>query len=147
MPMIAHWPGKIKAGTSSEHISAFYDVLPTLCEIAGIEPYNETDGLSFLPTLLGENQEEADYLFWEFPEYQGQQAVRMGKWKALRQDIKKGNIEIQLFNLEDDLLELNNVAEQYPEILEKMRQIMVDEHQQSVLKRFRMEALGDDVSK
>jgi arylsulfatase len=147
VPMIAHWPGKIKAGTTSEHISAFYDVLPTLCEVAGIEPYNGTDGMSFLPALLGENQEVADYLFWEFPESQGQQAVRMGKWKALRQEIKKGNMEIQLFNLDEDLQEQHNVADEHPEILEKMRQIMIDEHQQSILKRFRMEALGDDVSK
>ncbi len=147
VPMIAHWPGKIDPGTVSEHISVFYDVLPTLCDIAGIEPYAETDGLSFLPAMLGQEQAEADYLFWEFPEYQGQQAVRMGPWKALRQNIKKGNMEIQLFNLDDDLLEQNNVAADHPEILEKMRKIMVDEHQQSELKRFRMEALGDDVSK
>ena len=147
VPMIAHWPGKIKAGTVSEHISVFYDVLPTLCEVAGIEPHTETDGLSFLPELMGENQDEAEYLFWEFPEYQGQQAVRMGKWKALRQDIKKGNMEIQLFNLDEDLQEQNNVAADNPEIVKKMRQIMIDEHQQSTLNRFRMKALGDDMSK
>lgn len=146
VPMIAHWPGKIRAGSSTSHISVFYDVLPTLCELAGIVPYTETDGLSFLPELLGREQKEHDYLFWEFPEYQGQQAVRMGPWKALRMDIKKGNTEIQLFNLEEDTLEQFNVAADHPELIKKIEEIMEKEHQQSELARFRMEALGDHLN-
>ncbi len=145
VPMIAHWPDKIQPGTVTEHISVFYDVLPTMCEIAEIPPYAGTDGMSFLPTLLGEDQAEHDYLFWEFPEYNGQQAVRMGPWKALRQDIKKGNMEIQLFNLDNDLQEQTNVAADNPDIIKKMQGIMANEHQQAQLERFRMEALGDQM--
>lgn len=143
VPMIAHWQGKIEPGTVTGHISAFYDILPTLCELTGIEPYTEIDGLSFLPLLLGKQQKRHEYLFWEFPEYQGQQAVRMGHWKAIRKDIKKGNLEIQLFNLDNDPQEQINVAADHPEIVEKMLEIMKKEHQEPVLERFRMEALGD----
>ena len=88
VPMIAQWPGKIKPGTESEHISAFYDVLPTLCELAGVDEPEDIDGISFLPELLAkENQRKHDFLYWEFTEYGGQQAVRMGKWKSIRRNI------------------------------------------------------------
>jgi arylsulfatase len=147
VPMIAHWPGKIKPGTTTDHPSVFYDVLPTLCEIAGSDPYTETDGISFLPTLLGKDQEEHEYLFWEFPEYNGQQAVRMGPWKGLRMDIKKSNLEIQLYNLDEDLREEKDVAGDKPEIVAKIREIMEKEHRQAKLERFRMEALGDEISR
>lgn len=141
--MIASWPGQINAGSKTDHPSVFYDVFPTLCEIAGIDPGTETDGLSFLPTMLGKEQQKHDYLFWEFPEYNGQQAVRMGNWKGIRKNIKNGNMEIELYDLDTDIREETNVAEQNPEIVEKFRQIMLDEHQQAELERFRMKALGD----
>ncbi|MCD6347342.1 MAG: arylsulfatase [Bacteroidales bacterium] len=145
VPMIASWPNHIEPGSTSDHISAFYDVLPTLCEIAGIDPGTATDGISFLPTLLNKKQKEHDYMFWEFPEYRGQQAVRIGKWKGIRKDIKKGNLEIELYNLEDDIREEKNIASEHPDIVEQMRKIMADEHQQAELKRFRMKALGDSL--
>lgn len=143
VPMIASWPGHIEPGSVSKHISAFYDVLPTLCEAAGIEQPDNIDGISFLPTLLGREQAGHDYLYWEFPAYSGQQAVRMGQWKAIRMGILNGKTETKLYNLETDTMEENNVADAYPEILSKMEAIMAEAHRPAALDRFKMEPLGD----
>ncbi len=142
-PMVASWPGKIVSGTESDHISAFWDVMPTLCEIAGADVPEDADGISFLPALVGEKQTAHDHLYWEFPSYGGQQAVRLGKWKAIRNNIFKGNMEIELYNLEDDIQELNDVAADNPEIVKQIEEIMVKEHVTAVSERFRMKELGD----
>lgn len=144
VPMIASWPNQIEPGSESHHISAFWDLLPTLCQVAGAEIPEEVDGISFLPELLGAGfQQEHPYLYWEFPESGGQQAVRMGPWKAIRRDIKKGNLEIELYKLKEDLREEKNVAKAHPEIISKMEQILKDEHEPAQLDRFKMEGLGD----
>lgn len=144
IPMVVNWPGKVIAG-KSDHISAFWDVLPTLCDVAGVSIPDSIDGISFLPTLLGEtSQEDHDYLYWEFPSYEGQQAVRMGDWKAIRKDIFKGNMELQLFNLETDPLEEHNVADQFPDIVEKIEAIMKEAHVPASLERFKIKELGDN---
>ncbi len=143
VPMIASWPDKIKAGSTSNHICAFWDVMPTLCEISNITTPEFTDGLSFSPTLLGGDQSNREYLYWEFAGYGGQQAVRMGPWKAIRKNIKKGNLEIELYNLDTDIREENNVAAENPEIVEKMEEIMNIEHTPSTIDKFRMEAIDD----
>ena len=96
------------------------------------------------PTLLGQNnQEKHSFLFWDYPEYGGQQAVRMGQWKGIRKNIKKGNLEIELYNLSTDIQELNNVAKAHPEIVEKIEEIMRSEHTQPQVPTFIMSALGD----
>ena len=141
--MIASWPGKINAGENTEHISAFQDVLPTICELAGIEKPAGIDGISFLPELMGEEQEKHDFLYWEFPQRSGQQAVRMGRWKAVRMGVQKGNLEIKLYDLENDKHEQNNLAAQHPEIVEKVRIIMEEEHCLPAIARFKMKSLGD----
>jgi len=143
VPMIASWPQKIKPGTKSDHISAFWDVMPTFCDIAETETPTNTDGLSFLPVLLNQHQQEHKYLYWEFAGYSGQQAVRMGKWKAIRKDIKKGNLEIELYNLDNDIKEAYNVASDFPDIILQIQEIMKKEHTPASLERFRLEALGD----
>ncbi len=144
VPMIASWPGKIAPGTSSDHISAFWDVLPTLCDVAGISTDYKTDGISFLPALVNsELQGEHEFLYWEFPSYNGQQAVRMGKWKGLRKDIFDGNMEIELFDLEKDPRELENVAARHPDVIEKIQKIMVEQHETPVIDKFKMKQLGD----
>ncbi len=144
VPMVANWPGIIKPGSTSDHISAFWDVLPTLCEIAGVTGPYETDGISFLPVLFGErDQAEHDYLYWEFPAYQGQQAVRMDKWKAIRKDIFKGNMEIELYNLEVDPKEENNVADQNPDIVQRAVEAMLEAHIPAEIERFKIKELGD----
>ena len=141
--MIVSWPDKIKAGTDTRHISAFWDVMPTFCDITGTETPAFTDGISFLPVMSGEEQAEHEYLYWEFAGYGGQQAVRVGPWKAIRKDIKKGNLEIELYNLNTDIREENNVAAANPEIVKKMVEIMKKEHTPSTIERFKMGALGD----
>jgi arylsulfatase len=144
VPMIAHWPAKIKAGSQTKLISAFYDVMPTLCEVAGAETPKYSDGISFLPTLLGkENQPQHDFLYWELPVGRGQQAIRMGKWKAMRRNILKGNLQVQLYDLENDIRETNDVAVNYPEIVQLMEKLFEQEHQIPESETFGMKALGD----
>jgi arylsulfatase A-like enzyme len=143
VPMIAHWPSTISPGTTSEHTSIFYDVFPTLTEIAGIATPKDIDGISFLPALKGETQEKHDFLYWEFPSYTGQQAIRKGNWKAIRKNILNGNLEIELYNLGEDLQENNNVANKNPEVLQEMVDLMKSAHKEAHLDKFKMEALGD----
>jgi len=127
-PLLVRWPGKIKAKSITDHISAFWDVLPTCIDLAGVEiaqaPY--TDGVSFLPTLLDSGaQSEHAYLYWEFHEQGGKQAVRMGQWKAVRLNVKrKPNSPVELYDLSRDIGEENNVADQHPKIVAKMAEIM-----------------------
>jgi len=119
IPYIARWPGRIQAGSTSDHISAFWDFLPTCCELIGDYPPTKIDGLSMLPTLLGQPQKQKKhkYLYWEL---RGQQAVRIGKWKGLR---LKPDRKIQLYNLEQDISESNDVADEYPDIVAEVAEI------------------------
>lgn len=129
VPLVAYWPGKIKAETTSNHISAFWDFLPTVCEIAEINPTEKIDGISYLPELLGNKQKAHDHLYWEFHEGGGKQAARMGNWKAVR--LNMGNnpdAPIELYNLAKDEREQNNVAADNPEIVKQMSDIMNEEH-------------------
>lgn len=144
VPMIASWPGCIEPGTKTDHVSAFWDVLPTFCELVNSPKPVDADGISFLPTLMGNRpQKEHDYLYWEFPELKGEQAVRIGDWKAIRKNIKDGNLVIELYNLKTDPQELNNVARDYPEIVKKIEKIMKLAHVRSENSRFQLKALGD----
>lgn len=120
VPFIVRWPGKIKAGSTSEHICAFWDILPTCCELIGADAPADIDGISILPTLLGQRskQKEHRYLYWEL---RGRQGVRMGRWKAVRPG---PNRKIQLYNLDKDIGEQKDVADANPEILTKMAELM-----------------------
>ena len=142
-PLIVSWPGHIKAGTQSDHISAFYDLMPTICDFAGIESAKNIDGISFKPALLSERQDEHDFLYWEFPSYNGQQAVRLGKWKGVRKDIFDGNLDVELYDLATDIEEMNDVSSQYPEIVKEIENIMENEHVPAMNQRFRFKELGD----
>ena len=137
VPTIAQWPGRIKSGSETGHISAFYDVMPALCGIAGIDPPADTDGISFLPTLLGKGDEqEHEFLYWEFPASGGQQAVRMGKWKGIRENIFKDSLRIKLFDLEADIQEINDVSDKYQDIVSIMETVFRDEHSPSEVEGF-----------
>jgi arylsulfatase A len=125
IPFIAWWPGQIEPGTKSDHASAFWDFLPTACEIAGVDVPIETDGISFLPTLLGEKQAKHDYLYWESPLKGFSTAIRRGKWKAV---IPTHNKDMELYDLSTDLGEKNNVASKHPEIIEEMEEIIKEAH-------------------
>lgn len=143
VPLIVSWPEKINPNSRSNHISAFYDVLPTICDLANIPIPEDTDGISFAPSLLGQKQTEHSYLYWEFPSYQGQQAVRLGNWKGIRKDIFKGNMKIELYDLSKDLHEQENLAAKYPEIVAQIEGIMETAHTPAEIQRFKMKELGD----
>jgi arylsulfatase A-like enzyme len=131
VPMIVRWPGHIAAGTTTDHISAFWDVLPTFAEIAGANAPKSIDGISFLPALLGKTpkQKQHEYLYWEFYEVGGKQAVRKGNYKAVKLDVKKNrNAPLELYNLKTDLGEKNNIAKQHPDIVKEMENIMDEAH-------------------
>ena len=135
VPFIVRWPGKVPAGVKNDHQLAFYDVMPTFCELIGIENYVEKykrpqsggkedyfDGISFLPTLLGNDaaQEKHDYLYWELNPQIG---VRQGNWKLI---VRNGNCE--LYDLASDVHEDTNLASQYPEKLAELKAIVRQAH-------------------
>lgn len=138
VPFIARWTGRIKPGTN-DHVCAFWDMMPTLADVADAKAPPGIDGLSFAPTLLGRSaeQKQHDYLYWEFPSYGGQQAVRMGDWKAVRQKMMQAKnpdpLKIELFNLKSDLGEKRDVAAEHPELVAKARELMKDSHVPSKL--------------
>ena len=140
VPLVAYWPGKIKPGSTSNHISAFWDFLPTVCEIAEISPAENVDGISYLPALLGNKQKAHDFLYWEFHEGGGKQAARMGDWKAVRLNMANNlNAPIELYNLAKDEGEQNDVAPDNPEIVKQMADIMNKEHVYSKVFEFEFE--------
>jgi len=108
VPMIARWPGKIEPGRTSDHPSAFWDFLPTACEVVGVEAPADLDGLSYLPELLGQSeaQEKHEYFYWTW-------AIRVGKWKLHR----RGKDRFALYDLENDIAEENDLAEKMPEVV------------------------------
>lgn len=126
VPMIARWPDKVPAGTTSDLPSAFWDFLPTACEVAGVDPPEDIDGLSYLPTLLNqpERQKKHEYLYWASQEGQTSLGMRMGKWKLVRYRGKRNQREARpdwrLYNLSTDLSESNNIISDHYETAEKM---------------------------
>ena len=119
VPLIARWPGKIRPGTTSHHVSAFWDFLPMFAELAGVENLPPADGISMVPTLLSApaKQKRHEFLYWEFHERGSKQAVRMGDWKAVR--FGAGG-KLELYNLKEDIGEKHNVAERHPGIVAKI---------------------------
>lgn len=126
VPMFANWPGRIEAGSVTDHVSAFWDVLPTLADLTGIKVPGDIDGISFLPTLLGElGQKQHDYLYWEFHELQGRQAIRKGKWKGVRYNVATDpNSTIELYDLSNDPGEQHNLAAEYLEIAKELSYLL-----------------------
>jgi arylsulfatase A len=115
-------------------VAAFWDMMPTLCEVAGAQTPADIDGISFVPTLVGEGQQaEPDYLYWEFPAYGNQQAVRAGDWKAVRHNVNRRDTEFELYNLEGDIAEQHNVAGENPDVVRRMKEIAQNAHTESQL--------------
>ena len=142
--MIASWPGQIKPGSKTDHISAFWDVLPTFGDLLQVEVPKNIDGKSFLPTLLNKGkQKKHDFLYWEFPSYGGQQAVRMGDWKGIRKNIFKGNMTVELYDLKNDPTESNDLASENQETVAKIEAIMKNEHTPAEIDKFKIKELGD----
>ena len=132
-PFIAVWPEVIKPGSTSYHMLAFWDVMPTLHELSGAAPQTQSDGISFLPTLTGRGEQpEHPYLYWEFHEEGGRQAVRMGQWKLIRQQVKDATrTHDELFNLSADPGELRDVSADYPEVVRQLGELIDRSHRPS----------------
>ena len=131
VPMIARWPMKISAGSLSDHPSAFWDFLPTACEIAGVDA-PETDGISYLPTLLGESerQKKHEYLYWASQEGATSIGVRRGNWKLVKYRGKKSKTEKttkgewRLYDLKSDIGEQNDVSAKHPDVVTEIRKLV-----------------------
>ncbi len=136
MPFLARWPGRIEPGSTTDHISAFWDVLPTLAEIANVDAPADIDGISFAPTLLNKGeQKQHEFLYWEMKDPgRFQQSVRWDDWKALRDrrfDRETGeplSETFELYNLQEDISETTNLANQHPEIVERIGNMMTASH-------------------
>ncbi len=127
VPLIAWWPGTIERGQVSDHVGYFGDLMATACDLAGVATPPNTDSVSFLPTLLGQSdqQREHEYLYWEFYEGDSAQAVRWGNWKAIRQPMLRGQIEI--YDLSRDPAERYNLARRR-DLVSQARKLMAEAH-------------------
>ncbi len=125
-PMLVRWPGQIAPGSKTDHVSAFWDVMPTIADLLGLQTPPNTQGISFLPTLLGKGtQKEHDYLYWEFHERGGRQAVRKGKWKYISYNVlNKEKRTTELYDMNADPGEIENIASKHPEIVKEMQLLM-----------------------
>lgn len=126
VPMIAYWKGKIAEGKTTSHVACFNDIMPTIAEVAGVNIPNQTNGMSILPLLFGEKQQIHKSLNWEFQvvrkDAKGlRQSALMGKWKAVRYG---ANSSVELYDLNVDVEEKNNVASEHSEIVKQLERIM-----------------------
>jgi arylsulfatase len=142
VPCIVRWPGHISAGTTNDRVTGFEDWLATLLELAGLKSDipKGLDGISFAPTLLGRRQRERPFLYREFSGYGGQQSIRVGDWKAVRQGLlprganpRLPDLHIQLYELKEDPTEARDVATQHPRRVARLEQLMRRERRVSAL--------------
>ena len=134
VPFLALWPGRIEAGTESNHLSGFQDLLPTFADVAGAEVPDDIDGISMLPELTGEpdKQRRHDALYWEFTEQKGKRSLRQGDWKIVQTNVSTEEPKApELFNLADDLEEQHNVAAEHPALVETLVKLMDQSHAQN----------------
>jgi len=128
VPMIVRWPGETPAATGTDHISYFGDLMATVCELGGVMPPANVDSISFLATITGNSPQQLkhEYLYWEFYERGGKQALRQEQWKAVRMPLFTGKTE--LFDLSQDLGEAHDIADQHPEIVKQLEEKMASAH-------------------
>ena len=138
VPMIARWPGKVAAGTETDLISAFWDVMPTVAEMAKVDAPTDIDGISFLPTLLNrDGQKQHNYLYWEFHEKKGRVAIRKGNWKGVRYNVSiDAHSPLELYDLSADPQEQYNIAMQHPDVVAELDLLMKNARTESPVKRY-----------
>jgi len=138
VPFIAKWPASVKAGQTSDHPSAFWDFLPTVCDLINVDTPSNIQGISFLPTLIGDEQTQHPYLYWEFQERKGRVALRKGDWKIVRYDIDKPNTNkpYELYNLKEDISEKKNLADKHPEKVKELYDLLKTARQQSPINQW-----------
>ena len=126
VPTIVRWPARVQAGTASDTPSYFPDYLPTFCEAAGVDAPSGIDGLSFLPTLTGDGKQDVHaYLYWEFHEQGGKQALRRGAWKVVRLNVRDDpDGPVELYNLRDDPAEEEDLAAEHPGLAAELRAVL-----------------------
>jgi arylsulfatase A len=146
IPFIVRWPGQVKAGAVSQQPVAFWDLLPTFMEIAGLKTPAGTDGVSLLPTLTGKGkQQQHPYLYWEFYEQGGSVAARWGNWKAVRLNMAAApQGPMELYNLATDPSEKHDVAQQHPEVITYFEQLFTKEHVPSPVFHFQPKKAADE---
>lgn len=128
VPFIVRWQGTAPAGVTSDHISAFWDFMPTMADMLDVDLPSATDGISYLPSVTGEGEQKIhDFLYWEFHEAGGRQAVRCGDWKAVVNNLSSGR-HIELFDIAADSSETRDLAAEYPEIVMSMDSLMRVSH-------------------
>ena len=126
MPMIVRWKGTVAAGQVSDHICAIWDFMPTALEMAGLQAPDNIDGISFLPELLGKEQPEHAYLYWQYAHRKSfKEAIRVERWKAVRPAI---DAPIELYDLETDLSETTNISDRYPSFVNRLDKLMDEAH-------------------
>ena len=138
VPMIARWPGRIRPGSTSDHVGANWDMWATFAELAGDKAPEDTDGISIAPTLLGRGaQRQHAALYWEFHSQGSSQAVRLGRWKGIRTNIaKQPDAPIELYDLERDPAETANVASANPQIVRRIDALMKSSRTPAVIPRW-----------
>lgn len=127
VPTIVCWPGKVKAGTSSDFPSYFPDWFPTLCEMSGIEAPKGLDGISIAPTLEGKSEDQAERtpMIWIYPEYGGQVSVRIGDYNIMRRELQgKKPLPWEVYDVVNDMGESKNLASLKPELIAKAKEIL-----------------------
>ena len=129
VPFIVRWPGHVAEGGETDFMCSFWDLMPTLREINGQAVPDDMDGISLLPLWEGrKGQKEHDYLYFEFQEMNGRQAVRKGPWKLVHMNIRSEKDYFELYNIEEDPSETKNLIGEYPDKAEELKGIMEEAH-------------------
>lgn len=141
-PFIVNWPAKIKEHRVSNHVSAFWDFLPTICELTKVDLPGGVDGISYLPEIIGDQsrQKKHEFLYWEFHEMGGKQAVLKDGWKLIRFKVNNpSQMYVELYNLTNDVEERNNLSHHYPDKVKELTLLINEAHRKSDIYPFEYE--------